>query len=74
MKRGSRACGRIARQPHPAYQTAMDQLEPLAEIVHQTVVFTEGLTLDCGRSLARLTVAYRTYGTLDPVAGNAPAA
>ena len=49
----------------------MDQLEPLAEIAHQTIVFPEGLALDCGRSLATLTVAYRTYGTLDAVAGNA---
>jgi homoserine O-acetyltransferase len=49
----------------------MDQLEPLAEIAHQTIIFPDGLTLDCGRSLARLAVAYRTYGTLDPVAGNA---
>ena len=68
---GSRAQLRIARTPPPPYQSAMDQLEPLAEIAHQTIVFPEGLTLDCGRSLARLTVAYRTYGTLDPVAGNA---
>ncbi len=49
----------------------MDQLEPLAEIAHQTIVFPEGLTLDCGRRLRTLTVAYRTYGRLDPVAGNA---
>jgi homoserine O-acetyltransferase len=49
----------------------MDFLEPLAEIAHQTIVFPDGLTLDCGRSLATLTVAYRTYGTLDPMAGNA---
>jgi homoserine O-acetyltransferase len=49
----------------------MDQLEPLAEIAHQTIVFPEGLALDCGRSLATLTVAYRTYGMLDAVAGNA---
>ncbi|MBW4022183.1 MAG: homoserine O-acetyltransferase [Proteobacteria bacterium] len=49
----------------------MDQLEPLAEIAHQTVVFPDGLALDCGRSLRSLAVAYRTYGTLDAVGGNA---
>jgi homoserine O-acetyltransferase len=49
----------------------MDQLEPFAEIAHQAVVFPEGMTLDCGRHLQRLTVAYRTYGRLDAEAGNA---
>ena len=49
----------------------MDQLEPLAEIAHQTIVFPEGQPLDCGRRLRTMTVAYRTYGTLDAVAGNA---
>jgi homoserine O-acetyltransferase len=68
---GSRAHARIAQARHPDYQSAMDQLEPLAEIAHQTIVFPEGLTLDCGRRLRTLTVAYRTYGRLDPVAGNA---
>jgi homoserine O-acetyltransferase len=68
---GSLARHRIATSHGPAYQHVMDQLEPRGEIVHQTIVFPEGLTLDCGRALRRLTVAYRTYGTLDPVGGNA---
>jgi homoserine O-acetyltransferase/O-succinyltransferase len=62
---------RIARSPHPAYQIVMDQLEPFAEIAHEAIVFPEGLALDCGRGLQSLTVAYRTYGTLDGVGGNA---
>ncbi len=68
---GSRAQAPIAQAPRPAYLSAMDQLEPLAEIAHQTIVFPEGMALDCGRSLGSLTVAYRTYGTLDLAASNA---
>ncbi|GAB0115056.1 homoserine O-acetyltransferase MetX [Acidisoma sp. C75] len=49
----------------------MDQVEPLAEIAHQSIRFPEGMTLDCGRRLASLTVAYRTYGTLDAGRRNA---
>jgi homoserine O-acetyltransferase/O-succinyltransferase len=49
----------------------MDQLEPFAEIAHQAVVFPEGMALDCGRRLGSLTVAYRTYGTLDAGRRNA---
>ncbi|HTI02842.1 MAG TPA: homoserine O-acetyltransferase [Acidisoma sp.] len=49
----------------------MDQLEPFAEIAHQAIVFTEGMALDCGRSLHSLTVAYRTYGRLDADRRNA---
>jgi len=49
----------------------MDQIETLAEIAHDKVVFPEGLTLDCGRTLRSVTVAFRTYGTLDPARGNA---
>ncbi len=45
-------------------------LSPLA-IAHQHVVFEEGLALDCGVHLPRLTVAYRTYGRLDAARANA---
>jgi homoserine O-acetyltransferase len=38
---------------------------------HQGVTFPEGLALDCGAVIAPLTVAYRTYGTLDAAGGNA---
>jgi homoserine O-acetyltransferase len=49
----------------------MDQIETLAEIAHENVVFPEGLTLDCGRTLRSVTVAFRTYGTLDAARANA---
>ena len=38
---------------------------------HQHARFDDGLTLDCGQHLPELTVAYRTYGTLDPWGANA---
>jgi homoserine O-acetyltransferase len=49
----------------------MDQSPQLAEAAHQAVSFADGLTLDCGRHLANLTVAYRTYGTLNAARTNA---
>ncbi len=49
----------------------MDQNQPFRESQHQSVDFADGLTLDCGRHLARLTVAYRTYGTLNAARSNA---
>jgi len=49
----------------------MDQSPQLAEAAHQAVSFDDGLTLDCGRHLANLTVAYRTYGTLNAARSNA---
>ena len=48
----------------------MDQAEP-PDIVHQAVVFADGLLLDCGQRLPSLTVAYRTYGRLDAAHANA---
>ena len=48
---------------------AMDQ-GPEA-IIHSAAVFEDGLLLDCGVRLPRLTVAYRTYGTLNAAASNA---
>jgi len=48
----------------------MDQAEP-PEIEHQHVVFDDGLALDCGVALRRLTVAYRTYGQLNADRSNA---
>jgi len=38
---------------------------------HQAEVFPEGLTLDCGITLAPLRVAFRTYGTLNAARSNA---
>jgi homoserine O-acetyltransferase len=49
----------------------MDQSQGLPETVHQSVRFEDGLTLDCGRHLASLTVAYRSYGTLNTARSNA---
>ncbi len=49
----------------------MDQLEAFSDAAHTHVAFNDGLLLDCGVSLARLVVAYRTYGSLDPARANA---
>ena len=49
----------------------MDTPDALAEIEHTHVTFADGLALDCGVRLRRLTVAYRTYGTLDADRANA---
>ncbi len=38
---------------------------------HQAATFAAGLELECGVTLAPVTLAYRTYGTLAPGAGNA---
>jgi homoserine O-acetyltransferase len=48
----------------------MDQPEAL-EITHTHVTFDDGMTLECGVTLPRLTVAYRTYGRLDAERANA---
>ncbi len=48
----------------------MDQPEQ-GPIAHQSAVFTDGLTLDCGQHLPLLTVAYRTYGALNAARSNA---
>jgi homoserine O-acetyltransferase len=42
-----------------------------SETPHHSVTFEDGLTLDCGARLARLTVAYRSYGTLNMARSNA---
>jgi homoserine O-acetyltransferase len=49
----------------------MDQPDTLAAVVHQTVCFEDGLTLECGTTLPRLDVAYRTYGRLNAARSNA---
>jgi len=48
----------------------MDQIATLAGVEHQHVTF-DGLALECGTVLPRLTVAYRTYGTLNAARSNA---
>ena len=49
----------------------MDQTATLARIAHTHVTFDDGMTLECGAVLPRLTVAYRTYGTLNAARSNA---
>jgi homoserine O-acetyltransferase len=49
----------------------MDQSPAQTEPLHQTVTFADGLSLDCGRNLASLTVAHRCYGTLNAARSNA---
>jgi homoserine O-acetyltransferase/O-succinyltransferase len=49
----------------------MDQTSAPPETQHQNVTFSEGLTLDCGRHLETLTIAYRCYGTLNEAKSNA---
>jgi homoserine O-acetyltransferase len=49
----------------------MDQTTASAETQHQSITFPEGLTLDCGRHLASITIAYRCYGVLNAEKSNA---
>src|SRR3954465_11047806 len=50
----------------------MDTSAPLAATEHSpNVTFEEGMTLDCGARLDRMTVAYRTYGRLNADRSNA---
>jgi homoserine O-acetyltransferase/O-succinyltransferase len=49
----------------------MDQTALLTAIPHQHVVFDDGMALDCGVRLPRMTVAYRTYGELNAQHSNA---
>jgi len=42
-----------------------------AETTHQHVTFEDGLALECGARLERMTVAYRTYGMLNAARTNA---
>ncbi len=49
----------------------MEQTAPFPVTEHQRAMFPEGLTLDCGVLLRPLSVAYRTYGTLNAASSNA---
>ena len=64
---------RVAAAAAPAYSIAeMDTSTALAGIEHTPfVTFNDGMALDCGARLERLTVAYRTYGTLNAQRSNA---
>ena len=51
-------------------QRYMNHSKLQSEPSHTHVTFEDGMTLDCGASLARLTVAYRTYGSLNAARTN----
>ena len=44
---------------------------PALDLAHTHVTFEDGMALECGITLARLVVAYRTYGTLNADKTNA---
>ncbi len=57
---------------HNATPRAMlPPVSPFTQVDHQRAVFAEELALDCGVSLARHAVAYRTYGKLNQARSNA---
>jgi homoserine O-acetyltransferase len=45
--------------------------DPSVEIEHSHITFDDGMMLECGVALARLTVAFRSYGTLNAARTNA---
>src|SRR5690242_399833 len=50
----------------------MDTATALAATEHSpSVTFEDGMVLDCGARLQRMTIAYRTYGTLNAARSNA---
>lgn len=49
----------------------MDHLDIPSRDTHQSATFDGGFMLDCGTVLPSVTVAYRTYGTLNAVRSNA---
>ena len=49
----------------------MDQPPPLPDIEHVYACFPQGLTLECGQTLAPIDIAYRTYGSLNEARSNA---
>lgn len=56
----------IAAMDQPATRT-----DPATFLGHTHVTFDDGITLECGTTLRRHTVAYRTYGTLNTDHSNA---
>ena len=49
----------------------MNTLDPIDEISHTQIIFPQGMMLECGTRLGQVTVAYRTYGTLNAQRSNA---
>ncbi len=48
-----------------------EALAPFQRLEHQSVLFEDGLALDCGAVVMPLKVAYRTYGRLNAARSNA---
>ena len=68
------SCLHPATLPDPsarAYAGVMMVVETPPQATHQAVHFADGMLLDCGVRLGRLTVAYRTYGRLNAERSNA---
>lgn len=62
----------VASKAHRSYSgAAMDQSVTRMHVPHSHVTFDDGIVLECGTTLQRLTVAYRTYGTLNADRSNA---
>ena len=63
----------VATGRRPAYATAGWTRQPHSPPpnTRPSVTFEDGMTLDCGARLRRMTVAYRTYGTLNAARSNA---
>jgi homoserine O-acetyltransferase len=49
----------------------MDQVTSFAETQHSHVTFPEGVALECGATVAPVSIAYRTYGRLNADRSNA---
>ena len=66
---------RCEQRPQVLCNAAMDQpatrSNPAKSYSHAHVTFDDGIELECGTSLRRHTVAYRTYGTLNADRSNA---
>jgi homoserine O-acetyltransferase len=62
----------VASQACKSYSSAaMDQSVTRMHVTHSHVAFDDGIVLECGTALRRLTVAYRTYGSLNADRSNA---
>ena len=63
---GARTSYAIAAMDQP-----LTEADPAQTLNHTHVNFDDGMMLECGTALRRLTVAYRTYGTLNADRSNA---
>ena len=64
--------GDVAGKVHAAYAAPiMDHPDIPSRDTHQSATFDGRFMLDCGAALSSVTVAYRTYGTLNAARSNA---